>query len=616
MSEHINNLRKLILAQNIAKSEQEEMLRELKKTEKKLRVAEFKAKRTLIDKKIITNVLNQTIEELNIKSDKLEQQKALVEEQVKFKEKLFANVSHELRTPLNGILGMSYLFQQTILDKKQQAYVEVIKSSADNLLIIINDILNLSKINAGQVTIMNEPFESTKMYSDLYGLLIVKAKEKNLKLIFETAPNIPRLMLGDRTRISQILLNLLNNAVKFTHEGVVKLRTTILQNEDSSGLELFFEIIDTGIGMKKEQLESIFESFVQVHESKERIYEGTGLGLNIVKNLLYLMKGTISVDSEPNIGTRFAVRLPIEVPLKQKEIPNNKVVDKKKLSPLWKHKKLIYIEDNKANILYAKHIFENWEIPLDIAETTTEGRSKLKQQKYDCILSDIKLPDGNGLELLQEIREDITDINHNTPMVVLTASANEAEEKKAKKMGIHSYISKPFPPNILLEVIIEVLAIKQDAMWNVKTKKNANELNFLEKSWETENYLDAISSVLQNDTQYMLEAIEMFLDDVKTSVYKIQKALQKKDLDNLYFHIHSIKSIASLVGLKAIKKITVAIEKWIAELENENDEMKIKGFGKLNLLFEYLKQQIDIDVKHLKKVKYILQEKRLLEMKT
>ena len=179
MSEHINNLRQLILSQNISKQAQEEMLIELKKTEKKLKIAEFKIKRTLIDKKIITNVLNQTIDELNIKSNKLAQQKQLIEEQVKFKEQLFANVSHELRTPLNGILGMSYLFQETILDKKQQAYIDIIKSSADNLLIIINDILNLSKINAGQVKIMKEPFESTKLYSDLYGLLIVKAREKN-----------------------------------------------------------------------------------------------------------------------------------------------------------------------------------------------------------------------------------------------------------------------------------------------------------------------------------------------------------------------------------------------------------------------------------------------------
>jgi len=617
MYEHINNLRKLIGSQNISKSEQEEMLKELKKTEKALRIAEFKSKRTLIDKKIITNVLNQTIDELNTKSKKLEQQKHLIEEQVKFKEQLFANVSHELRTPLNGILGMSYLFQETILDKKQQAYIDVIKSSADNLLVIINDILNLSKINAGQVKIMKEPFETTKLYSDLYGLLTVKAKEKNLKLIFETAANIPKLLLGDRTRLSQVLLNLLNNAVKFTHTGQVKLQTTILKDEYSDNSELLFEVIDTGIGMRKEQLDSIFESFVQVHESKERVYEGTGLGLNIVKNLLYLMKGTISVDSQPNVGTRFAVRLPIEVPQKQKKIGTSQI-DKTQTPTAWQYKKLIYIEDNKANVLYAKHIFENWHIPLDIAETAEEGRKKLKEKKYDCILSDIKLPDGNGLDLLREIRENEAAINHHTAMIVLTASANEKEEKKAKTIGIHSYISKPFPPNILLNVMYEVLATEDKTNRHripSKPQASKNKVELLETSWETQDYLDAIGSVLQNDTQYMLEAIDMFLGDVQVSVNKAKKALQKKDLDSLYFHIHSIKSIAGLVGLKAVKKIAVMIEKHIAELEKQNETMKMQGFEKLALLFEYLRQQIDVDMIHLEKIKSILQEQRLLEMK-
>ncbi len=463
---------------------------------------------------------------------------------------------------------------------------------------------------------MKEPFESTKLYSDLYGLLIVKAKEKNLKLIFETAADVPKLLLGDRTRISQILLNLLNNAVKFTHEGTVKLRTKILKSSDTQ--ELLFEITDTGIGMRKEQLESIFESFVQVHNSKERIYEGTGLGLNIVKNLLSLMKGTIKVDSELNVGTRFVVRLPIEIPLEQDYLSQNSGNNTIKISELWQNKKLIYIEDNKANILYAKHIFENWNIPLDIAENITEGKNKLKHQKYDCILSDIKLPDGNGLEMLEEVLTDNTAINHKTAMIVLTASANEKEEKRALKMGVHSYISKPFPPNCLLKALNEILEIENPSVHLATVSKaylKTKETNLLNKAWQTKDYLNAMGQVLQNDTQYMLEAIDMFLEEVKISLAKSKKALQKKDLDTLYFHIHSIKSIGGLLGLEAIKKMTTTMEKNIAELEKQQDMLKIGAFEKLRLLFEYLKQQIDIDIIHLEKAKIMLQERRMLEMK-
>ena len=287
---------------------------QLAKLKKEFIKNEFKVKRTIQDKQITKQILEHTITELKIQSENLKHQKALTEEQTAFKEQLFANVSHELRTPLHGILGMSHLLENSTLDKEQRGYTEIIRSSADNLLIIINDLLNLSKINAGKTLLLNEPFSFENLLTDLNGVLTFKAKGKGLNLVITNPPNMTKFLMGDRTRLYQILINLLNNAIKFTEKGYIALNVYVLRKNEST-IDCQFEIKDTGIGIKTGQLNSVFDSFTQLLDSKkENSLEGVGLGLNIVKKLVQLMNGKIKVKSKVGQGTTFSLNLSFDIP--------------------------------------------------------------------------------------------------------------------------------------------------------------------------------------------------------------------------------------------------------------------------------------------------------------
>ncbi|MFK7903679.1 MAG: ATP-binding protein, partial [Chitinophagales bacterium] len=537
-NKYIKELEELLQSHTFEEREEKVIAKALKKIQREISFSDFKVNRTLNDKKIITNVLNKTIQDLEDKSLALERQKQLLEEESKFKEQLFANVSHELRTPLNGILGMSYLLEETTLESTQKNYVDVIKSSADNLLVIINDLLNLSKINAGQIQINSEPFSTKKFYSDLHGLLNIKAKEKNLDLNFYVSPNIPQFLLGDRTRLYQVLLNLLNNAIKFTHYGSITLSTSI-DSFAVDSVHLKFEVIDTGIGIPEEKVDSIFESFTQVHNSHDFMYEGTGLGLNIVKQLLSLMHGKIEVQSELNIGTTFTIEIPFQIPSDSLIQQYHEQQTRLSIPRSWLSKKIIYIEDNKANLLYARNMFANWNIQIDTAEDLKEGGEKLALTKYDCILSDVKLPDGNGLDFIKALRKDLNSFNQNTPVIVLTAGANDKDESISKQLNIISYIGKPFPPATIIKSLNLVFATNISRA-NLSTQQ-ANIVTIKPPEKE-EEYLAHLRKLMNNNNKNMVEMINIFLKQVPKTLKGMEVGIQSADCDKVHFEAHKIKS--------------------------------------------------------------------------
>lgn len=596
-NKYLTELEQLLQEHTFEEKDQKLIAKILKRLGKELTYSEFKVNRTLNDKKIITNVLNKTIQDLEEKSVALELQKKLLEEQSKFKEQLFANVSHELRTPLNGILGMSYLLEETPLESIQKNYVDVIKSSADNLLVIINDLLNLSKINAGQLKINFEPFSTKKFYSDLHGLLNIKAKEKSLSLNFYASPNIPQFLLGDRTRLYQVLLNLLNNAIKFTHYGQVSLSTNI-EGFEKNTVKLKFEISDTGIGIPNEKLSSIFDSFIQVHDSQNFVYEGTGLGLNIVKRLLDLMKGEIEVKSKINEGTTFIVKIPFQIPSDSLILQYQQNQTRLSIPQNWLTKKIIYIEDNKANLLYAQNMFANWNIQIDTAEDLKEADQKLSATKYDCILSDVKLPDGNGLDFIQKLRENPLAINQQTPVIVLTAGANEKGKTVSKKLNIISYIGKPFPPATIIKSLNLVFATNMSRV-NLQTEQNP--IVPILSPTNNEGYLSHLRKLMNGNCQNMVEMINIFLEQVPQTLKNMEGSIQSAEWDKVHFEAHKIKSSIMVIGLAKLESLILKINEYSRKKEN---------IYQIPALYHSFKKQVLIEVEQLNKAKEDLLESK------
>lgn len=564
--------------------EQLVIIRQLYKVvEKEQYIFDFKIKRTIKDKNIVVNMLNQTISELKLKQKDLEESKKRIEEESKFKEQLFANVSHELRTPLNGILGMSHLLDETQLDTEQKEFVQVIKGSADNLLVIINDFLNLSKLNAGKVVLKEVPINCRSFFEELKGILEVKAKEKNLELEFFISSSIPEYLICDRTRLYQILINLLNNALKFTHKGHVHLYIkSIEKNKDNCQLQ--FEVKDTGIGMSKNKISRIFDDFSQVHDNQGQVYEGTGLGLSIVKSLVNLMNGDLKVESEEGDGTCFRLRLKLPIPNQTQIDTENKHKEEEIIPVNWLDKKFLVLEDNKVNLFYIKNMFSNWNIDIDTAVTIKEARHKLTLNKYDCLLSDVRLPDGNGIQFIIELRQDQLSKNKEVPIIVLTAGANEKDASIARKYNVFSYISKPFPPDVLIHELNKVFFNKQ------LTTQKAVEVSS-EKESNYSKYFSNIHNLYKGDPSKMLDMIDLFIEQVDTALPQMEEALKEKDWETLHFAAHTTKSSLKIVGLyNLVEPLQQILDKTSSKKQLET----ISGY------FTIFNSQIKVDLTNIK----------------
>ena len=595
-SEKVNLIKKFIDSLDVSLGEKSHLFQEIDRLKKHAARSEFKFKRTLKDKETVTNILNETIKRLKEKSEALTIQAQKLEEQSQYKEQLFANVSHELRTPLHGILGMGHLLEKTPLNVVQNGYVNIVKCSADNLLVIVNDILSLSEINAGKMKIKEEPFSLKKLLEDMEGMLQVRAEQKGLKLSFHIDADVPEYVVSDRTRIYQIFLNLLNNSIKFTHRGYIQLSAKLVYQEGSEArLEVTVE--DTGIGMKKEKLASIFESFTRVHEDKGVVYEGAGLGLNIIKNLMHLLKGSIEVDSELGKGTTFNLQIPFQIP-DAATVNELNQEDNEEVPEEWTHLKFLMIEDNTANILYAKDIFASWDLELDIATNLADAK-KFLTRPYDCILSDVVLPDGNGMEFITELRKDSQAINYSTPVIILTASANEKGASQAKLANVESYLSKPFPPKSLINEFHRILKMETTT---TKTLTNgqqaADQENFPKASFTVkpkmnatsagcpDSFLETLSKRFKGRTSLMVEMAKIFLDQAPVMLKILKSSNNKDDFEAIRFESHKFKSTVNIVGLTSLREFATKTEMIYHDGEPTEDT---------TILRQQFMEQIELD---------------------
>jgi signal transduction histidine kinase/DNA-binding response OmpR family regulator len=378
------------------------------------------------------------------------QAKDLAEQSVRIKEQFLANMSHEIRTPMNGIIGFANILEKTILDSKQKQSVKSIKVAGENLMVIINDILDFSKIEASKMTFEAVDFSLSDIVYSVIELLQHTAKEKKIKLLCKIESNVNNFLIGDPTRLYQILLNLLGNAIKFTEKGYVEIVVSQL-NETELETVLEFSVIDTGIGIPANKLNSIFESFNQASNETTRKFGGTGLGLTITKKLIDLQGGNLQVKSELLKGSEFSFSIQYK---KGTEASNIKdVKEAELLSPdFLANLNILLAEDNYLNQLLATCIFENWNKKIDIAENGKIALEKIKENDYDIVLMDIQMPEMDGHDVTRYIRKHFGD-KADIPIIALSAHATLGEEKKCYDAGMNGYLSKPFDPEKLLEIM-------------------------------------------------------------------------------------------------------------------------------------------------------------------
>jgi len=492
----------------------------------------------------------------------------LAEEAVKAKQQFLSNMSHEIRTPMNAIVGFTKVVLKTDLTEKQREYINAIKISGDALIVLINDILDLAKVDAGKMTFEQIPFKlSASVYAMLH-LFETKINEKNLKLIREYDNDIPEVLVGDPVRLHQIVLNLVSNAIKFTSEGSITVAVKMVE-QDAKKAVIRFSVSDTGIGIPADKLESIFDNFQQATSGTSRLYGGTGLGLAIVKQLVVAQGGQINVSSNPGKGSTFSFELTFK---KTKEkIAGEDETQVVPASEKGNKAKILVVEDVSLNQLLMKTLLEEFGFEMVIAGNGKIAVEKLKKETFDLILMDLQMPEMNGFEATEYIRNQL---KLETPIIALTADVTTVDLEKCKKIGMNDYISKPIDDKLLFKKINKYL----------NNNESQNEIPMEEKQTKGSNgharytNLNFIKQLTKNNPDMIAEMIKVYLEETPELIDKMKTSVRNKDYEGLRAAAHSIIPSFATMGIsedftQMAKEIQENAQKK-EKLERSNDLLK------------------------------------------
>ncbi|MDP9080109.1 MAG: response regulator [Bacteroidota bacterium] len=371
----------------------------------------------------------------------------------KVKETFLANMSHELRTPVNGIIGLSDLLRKTPLNEQQVSMIDLLDVSSQSLLGVINDVLDISKMEAGKFKIVREANNLHELIRSVYGLLKFKADENNIEFLLDIDPEIPLNLMVDSLRLNQIMMNLLSNAIKFTKRGYVKLTVAVVER-DENRIALKFSVEDSGIGIPENRLAAIFDSFEQAEDDTATKYGGTGLGLAIVKKLVELKGGELTVSSSEGKGSTFNFTNWYTIADKPKE---KVVVKTDRLLGQFENVSILVAEDNLVNQFMLAKMLKDWDVDFEMVDDGRKVLDRLKAKDFDLILMDTHMPELNGYETAKTIRRDFDLPKRNVPIISLSAAAFDYEQKEAISAGMNDWLSKPFQPHELHGKINELL---------------------------------------------------------------------------------------------------------------------------------------------------------------
>jgi signal transduction histidine kinase len=407
------------------------------------------------DSDLLSKTLRYAIERKNvlIKLAAATRAREVAEESARMKEQFIASISHEMRTPMNAIYGMSNLLAQTKLDVEQRSFIDSVRQSSEILLGVINDILEVSTLQNGQMHFEAADFDLTELMFNLVNVMQYKKAEKPLEFQLSIDPSVPKYVLGDKLRLNQILYNIVGNAVKFTDEGFIKIRIE-MGKQEGNDFVLSFIVEDSGIGIPQEKVATIFESFTRIR-TKERIFEGTGLGLAIVKNLVVQQGGRVFARSEPKKGTEITVEMPFKKGTPPVQLAEGEVAAKPNFEASKSRVfKLFLVEDHKINQMVARKTLERQfdNISITVAENGRECLNILEAgNEFDIILLDIQMPIMDGNETIAYIRENMP--NFTTPVLAMTAHAYISKDNIFKTYGFDDFVLKPFEPEQLFSKI-------------------------------------------------------------------------------------------------------------------------------------------------------------------
>ncbi|WP_395051707.1 PAS domain S-box protein, partial [Flavobacterium sp.] len=510
----------------------------------------------------------------------LEKEKVKALESSKAKEMFLANMSHEMRTPLNAIIGFLRELDKQELSELQRKYIDNSSIASKHLLAIINNVLDISKIEAGEMSIEDEDFVFKKSISNVATVLQPMLKQKGLKLNVTISKEVEKVLKGDTLRLQQILFNLVGNAIKFTNKGSISINCEVV-DDNAISQKLQISISDTGIGMESSFIENVFNKFSQEDKAITRKYGGTGLGLSITRELVKLMNGRIEITSEKNIGTTISIYLNY---LKgSKQLIEDLNIDK----PVTKldNISILLVEDNYMNRMVAQNSLQYYNCKVAEAENGLEAIAILKDRTFDIILMDIQMPEMGGIEATEIIRKEL---NLTTPIIALTANAFKTEIDKCKKAGMDDYVTKPFDEDVLIETIAKHTVNKKIAL----PKSEFSAKYSTDKLYN----LTSLQNLSRGNNEFVVKMIAIFVEQTTDTIEKSASAISKEDFKEVSRLIHKIKPSVESLGITSIISEIKQLEK-IADKTNDKEQIR----ELFTIVKEVLEQTVLQLLDHIKK---------------
>jgi PAS domain S-box-containing protein len=500
----------------------------------------------------------------------LTQAKNAAEASTRAKEMFLANMSHEIRTPMNAILGMTNQLSKTTLNKTQHFYLNTVQSAAENLLIIINDILDLTKIESGKLSLEKIGFEPKAVLARTMQVMMHRAEEKGIAFVNSFCDaSLSPVLLGDPYRLNQVILNLVSNSIKFTKKGSVDITCSVI-SDTAEKQKVQLTVTDTGIGMDEEYIKKLFEKFSQEDDSTTRKYGGTGLGMSICKDLIELMGGEIKATSVKGEGTSVSFAIEFDkgtvADLPQKETAETD-------TSILADKKILITDDNEMNQLVAATILQNFGAKITQAFNGLEAVEQLKKSTFDIVLMDVQMPVMDGIEATKVIRETIS---KDLPIIALTAFAIKGDNQKCLDAGMNDYLSKPFEESQLLNIV---------SRWVGKTipKKVKIEEVITIKTNDMPLYdLTQLNTLARGNKEFIGKMIALFIEQVPASVKEIQEAYEQKDFEKVKKTAHRIKPSIDTMGIESLKEEIREIEQSAEAYQTSPQlELLIKNLEKI-----------------------------------